>query len=189
MAPHLTLQPMVAVDAAAILSLSWSRLHPQRSTGMLHCEAIGIGTSMQRTMPKAYLFEDLELGQTARLVRTVTQDDIAAFARISGDFNPVHLDSAYAASTPFKGTIAHGMLTAAYISAIFGTDLPGPGCIYVSQTLNFRAPVRPGDEVLTEVCIVDLMPTKKRVRFDCRCSVRDKTVLEGEAILMVPGRG
>jgi 3-hydroxybutyryl-CoA dehydratase len=144
---------------------------------------------MQLTLPKAYAFEDLTLGQSARLVRTVTQDDIEAFARISGDYNPVHLDETYAALTPFKGTIAHGMLTAGYISAIFGFDMPGPGCIYVSQTLNFRAPVRPGDEVLAEVSIVDLMPAKKRARFDCRCSVRGKTVLEGEAILMVPGSG
>ena len=98
---------------------------------------------------KAYVFEELVIGMEARLVRTVREGEIQSFADISGDHNPVHLDAAYAATTPFKTTIAHGMLTAAYISAIFGTDLPGPGCIYVSQTLNFRAPVRPGDEVTT----------------------------------------
>lgn len=144
---------------------------------------------MAATRPKAHAFEDLQLGMEARLVRTVTQAEIQSFADISGDFNPVHLDTAYAATTPFKSTIAHGMLTAAYISAIFGTNLPGPGCIYVSQTLNFRAPVRPGDEVTTLVKIVDLIPAKKRVRFDCVCAVAGKTVLEGEAILMVPGQG
>jgi 3-hydroxybutyryl-CoA dehydratase len=144
---------------------------------------------MQSSMsPKSYAFEDLYLGQEARLVSHVTQSDIEAFARISGDTNPVHLDAAFAATTPFKGTIAHGMLTAAYVSAVFGTDMPGPGVIYVSQTLNFRAPVRAGDEVITTVRIVDLIPAKKRVRFDCLCTVRGKTVLEGEAILMVPGR-
>jgi 3-hydroxybutyryl-CoA dehydratase len=140
------------------------------------------------TRPKFYVFEDLEIGMEGRLVRTVTQAEIAAFAEISGDHNPVHLDPTYAATTPFKTTIAHGMLTGAYISAIFGTDLPGPGCIYVSQTLNFRGPVRAGDEVVTTVRVVDLIPAKRRVRFDCLCVVRDKTVLEGEAILMVAGR-
>lgn len=139
-------------------------------------------------IPRAHAFEDLHLGQEARLIRTVRPADIHAFADISGDHNPVHLDAAYAATTPFKTTIAHGMLTAAYISAIFGTDLPGPGCIYVSQTLNFRAPVRPGDEVTTIVRVVDLMAAKRRARFDCICSVAGKVVLEGEAILLVPGR-
>jgi 3-hydroxybutyryl-CoA dehydratase len=138
--------------------------------------------------PKAYAFEDLEIGQEARLVRTVQPNDVVVFADISGDHNPVHLDAAYAATTPFKTTIAHGMLTAAYISAIFGTDLPGPGCIYVSQTLNFRAPVRPGDEVVTTVQVADLIAAKRRVRFDCVCTVGGKAVLVGEAILLVPGR-
>lgn len=140
------------------------------------------------TRAKAYAFEDLEIGMEAQMVRTVRKGEVQSFADISGDHNPVHLDATYAATTPFKTTIAHGMLTAAYISAIFGTDMPGPGCIYVSQTLNFRAPVRPGDEVTTLVRIVDLIPAKRRARFDCICSVNGKTVLEGEAILMVPGR-
>ena len=145
---------------------------------------------MQSTLSRvaAFAFEDLQLGMEARLVRTVRPSEIQSFADISGDHNPVHLDAAYAATTPFKTTIAHGMLTAAYISAIFGTDMPGPGCIYVSQTLNFRAPVRPGDEVTTLVRIVDLIPAKRRARFDCICTVKGKIVLEGEAILMVPGR-
>ncbi len=143
---------------------------------------------MTATVPKAYAFEELTMGQEAQLVRAVTQGDIEGFARITGDYNPVHLDPAYAATTAFKTTIAHGILTAGYVSAIFGTDLPGPGCIYVSQTLNFRAPVRAGDEVVTTVRIVDLIPSKKRVRFDCVCVVGGRTVLEGEAILMVPGR-
>jgi 3-hydroxybutyryl-CoA dehydratase len=143
-------------------------------------------TAVQRK-PEAYAFEDLVIGQEARLVRRVLPGDVLSFADISGDHNPVHLDPAYAATTPFKTTIAHGMLTAAYISAIFGTDMPGPGCIYVSQTLNFRAPVRPGDEVVTTVRIVDLIASKRRARFDCVCAVNGKIVLEGEAILMVPG--
>jgi 3-hydroxybutyryl-CoA dehydratase len=135
-----------------------------------------------------FVFEDLELGQRASLVTRVTEADILAFAGVSGDSNPVHLDADYAASTPFKGRIAHGMLTASYISAVFGTRLPGPGAIYISQTLNFRGPVRIGDEVETTVAIVELYPAKRRARFDCRCLVAGKAVLEGEAMLLVPGR-
>jgi 3-hydroxybutyryl-CoA dehydratase len=138
---------------------------------------------------KSYAFEDLEVGMAASYTRTVSQADIVAFAEVSGDKNPVHLDHEYASQTMFKSVIAHGMLTAGYISAVFGVDLPGPGCIYVSQTLNFRGPVRVGDTVLTTVRIVELFPAKKRVRFECICAVAGKHVLEGEAILMVPSRG
>ena len=138
--------------------------------------------------PKSYTFEDLELGLEASYARAVTDADIVAFAEVTGDRNPVHLDPAYAANTPFKTPISHGMLTAGYISAVFGMQLPGPGAIYVSQTLNFRAPVRHGDQVTASVRIVDLIPAKRRARFECICRVGDKVVLEGEAILMVPGR-
>ena len=137
---------------------------------------------------RAHAFEDLELGQEARYERVVTDADIVVFADVTGDRNPVHLDATYAATTPFKTRISHGMLTAGYISAVFGTQLPGPGAIYVSQTLNFRAPVRHGDAVVATVRIIDLIPAKRRARFECICRVGDKVVLEGEAILMVPGR-
>jgi 3-hydroxybutyryl-CoA dehydratase len=137
---------------------------------------------------KSYAFEDLELGQEASYAREVTDADIVTFADVTGDRNPVHLDAAYAANTPFKTPIAHGMLTAGYISTVFGMQLPGPGAIYVSQTLNFRGPVRHGDQVVASVRIVDLMPAKRRARFECLCKVGGKVVLEGEAILMVPGR-
>src|SRR5271170_4522447 len=91
--------------------------------------------------------EDLSVGQSAARTRTVTEADIVAFAAVTGDENPVHMDEAYAAATPFKGRIAHGMLSAGYISAVLGVDLPGPGAIYLSQSLRFRRPVRIGDEV------------------------------------------
>ncbi len=136
----------------------------------------------------SYAFEDLEVGMEASYARAVTTADIIAFADLSGDSNPVHLDAVYAATTPFKTPISHGMLTAGYISAVFGMHLPGPGAIYISQTLNFRAPVRDGDEVVARVRIVDLLPAKRRARFECICRVGDKIVLEGEAILMLPGR-
>lgn len=116
----------------------------------------------------AYAFEDLQLGMEATVARTVSEADIQAFAEVTGDKNPVHLDEAYAAKTMFKGRIAHGMLSAGYISAVFGMELPGPGAIYVSQTLNFKAPVRIGDHVIAKVTVAELMD-KRRARFDCVC--------------------
>ncbi len=135
-----------------------------------------------------HYMEDLSVGMEASLAHTVTAEDIDAFARISGDFNPIHLDEAYAAVTSFKRPIAHGILTAAYISALLGMKLPGPGCIYVSQTLAFTAPVYIGAEVITTVKITDLIPERRRAIFSCVCKVGDKTVLEGEAVIMVPSR-
>lgn len=137
---------------------------------------------------KTMYFEDLEVGQEASLSNTVSEADISAFADVSGDRNPVHLDAAYAASTMFKERIVHGMLSAAYISAVFGMKLPGPGSIYISQSLAFKAPVKIGDTVVTTVKVVELLPEKKRVRFETVCTVNDKPVLTGEAQLMVPGR-
>jgi len=140
------------------------------------------------TAAKGVFFEDLSVGQEASLSRTVTEADIAAFAEVSGDKNPVHLDAQYAAGTMFKERIAHGMLSAAYISAVFGMKLPGPGAIYISQTLNFKAPVKIGDTVVTTVKVAELIPEKKRARFDSVCSVNGKPVVQGEAVLMVPAR-
>jgi 3-hydroxybutyryl-CoA dehydratase len=137
---------------------------------------------------KTYYFEDLELGMEASFQKTVREADIIAFAGVTGDKNPVHLDAAYAARTMFKERIAHGMLTASYISAVFGMEMPGPGVIYVSQTLNFRAPVKIGDTVTAKVKVVELFPAKRRVRFETQCLVGGKPVLEGEAVLMVPAR-
>ena len=135
-----------------------------------------------------HFFEDLSIGMEASIAHAVTARDIEDFARVSGDHNPVHLDEAHAAGTPFKQRIAHGILTASYISAVLGTRLPGPGCIYVSQTLSFRAPVHIGDEVIATVRVTDLIKEKRRAIFHCVCKVGDKAVLEGEAILMVPSR-
>ena len=137
---------------------------------------------------QGYYFEDLELGMEASFAKAVSAADVVNFAEVTGDKNPVHLDAAYAAKTIFKEPIAHGMLTAGYISAVFGIEMPGPGAIYVSQTLNFRAPVRIGDRVIAKVRVVELYPAKRRARFECICSVDGKVVLEGEAVLMVPTR-
>lgn len=136
----------------------------------------------------SYFFEDLELGMEASFAKVVTEADINAFAEVSGDKNPVHLDAAYAAKTMFKERIAHGMLSAGYISAVFGMEMPGPGAIYISQTLNFKAPVKIGDKVVAKVKVVELFAEKRRARFECVCSVNDKPVVTGEAMLMVPSR-
>lgn len=135
---------------------------------------------------KGYVFEDLKVGMEASYTRVITDADLRNFADVSGDHNPVHLDEAYAAATMFKGRIAHGMLSASFISKVIGTQLPGPGTIYMSQSLNFRAPVRIGDEVVTTVSVAELLPEKKRAVLTCRCLVNGKAVLEGEALVMVP---
>ena len=135
-----------------------------------------------------HYFEDLSIGMEARYSRVVGERDIQAFADITGDNNPLHLDETFAAATQFKGRIAHGMMTASYLSTIFGTRLPGPGCIYVSQSLSFRAPVRIGDEVTAKVTLTELLPAKRRAIFTCDCSVAGKTVLQGEAVLIIPAR-
>ena len=140
------------------------------------------------TAAKGVFFEDLSVGQEASLSNTVSEGNIVAFAEISGDRNPVHLDADYAATTMFKERIAHGMLSAAYISAVFGMKLPGPGAIYISQTLKFKAPVKIGDTVVTTVKVAELVPEKRRARFECVCTVNDKPVVEGEAMMMVPAR-
>lgn len=137
---------------------------------------------------KRYFLEDLSVGMEASLTRTVRASDIQQLAEVSGDFNPVHFDETFAAQTMFKRPIAHGMLGASYISAVFGTQLPGPGAIYISQTLNFRGPVYVGDEVTATVRIVEMMAEKKRAMFHTVCKVRDKVVLEGEAVLLVQKR-
>ena len=134
-------------------------------------------------------FEDLNEGMSAAFTKMVTEADIIKYADISGDTNPVHLDADYAAATMFKERIAHGMLTAGFISAVFGTKLPGPGSIYVNHSLKFRAPVKIGDTVTATVTVTGKVPEKKFVTFSTVCTVNDKPVLEGEATLMVPAKG
>jgi 3-hydroxybutyryl-CoA dehydratase len=132
--------------------------------------------------------EDLTVGQSAEATRPVTDADIVAFAAVTGDDNPLHLDEAYAAATPFGGRIAHGMLSAGYISAVIGTRLPGPGAIYVSQSLRFRRPVRIGDRVTTRAEISAIDQARARVTIKTTCLVEGKTVVDGEAEVMVPRR-
>ncbi len=135
-----------------------------------------------------YFLEDMEVGMTAIYAKTITDADIVMFAGISGDTNPVHLDANFAEQTAFKGRIAHGMLSASFISTVLGTRLPGPGCIYLSQSLKFRAPVKAGDTVTARVTVKDVNPDNKRIAFDTICTVGDSVVVDGEALLMVSRR-
>ncbi|MBX9684693.1 MAG: MaoC family dehydratase [Hyphomicrobium sp.] len=143
---------------------------------------------MLATAGRTKYFEDLQVGQEASMSRVVSEADIVAYAALSGDYNPVHLNQDYAASTQFKERIAHGILSAGYISALFGMKLPGPGAIYISQTLNFKGPVKIDDRVETLVRLIELIAEKRRAKFDCLCTVNGKPVLTGEAVLLVPGR-
>jgi 3-hydroxybutyryl-CoA dehydratase len=136
-----------------------------------------------------YFLEDLDLGMEGVYAKTITEADIVLFAAVSGDTNPVHLDQEFAESTMFKGRIAHGMLSAGLLSTVFGTKLPGPGCIYVTQNLRFKAPVRAGDTVEARVKITEIVREKKRVHFSCVCTVKGTVVIDGDAMLMVPTRG
>ena len=133
--------------------------------------------------------EDLSVGQSAVRSRAVSEADIEAFADVTGDRNPVHLDETYAQGTTFKGRVAHGMLSAGYISAVLGVDLPGPGAIYLSQSLRFRRPVRIGDRVEAKVTVAAIDMDKGRVTLQTVCSVGGKTVVDGEAVVMVSRRG
>lgn len=121
--------------------------------------------------------------------KTVSEGDINSFADVSGDYNPVHMDEAYATGTFFKSRIAHGMLTASFISTVLGTRLPGHGCIYLSQNLRFLAPVRIGDTVKALARVESLDMAKRRAQFACHCEVSGRTVVEGEATVFVPSRG
>ena len=138
--------------------------------------------------PRSLCFEDLRVGMRETFAKQVNGSDLVAFAELSGDRNPIHLSEDFAARTPFGGRIAHGLYTASFISAVIGTRLPGPGAIYMSQTLRFLAPVRIGDTVEASVEIVELIEKGARAKLACQCKVADTIVLEGEALVKVPSR-
>jgi len=142
------------------------------------------------TLPetRSLYFEDLSVGMREGYTKHVSSADVVGFAEISGDRNPIHLSEHFAAKTPFGGRIAHGLYTASLISAVIGTRLPGPGAIYISQTLRFLAPVRIGDDVIASVEIVDLVEKGRRAKLRCECRVGETLVLEGEAEVKIPPR-
>ena len=132
-------------------------------------------------------FDELRVGQSAQMTRQVSGQDILAFAAVSGDVNPAHLDVAYARDTLFHGVIAHGMLGRALISAVLGTQLPGPGTIYLEQSLQFMRPVHIGDELTASVTVASLEAAKKRVTLDCEVTnQKGERVISGKAYVMAP---
>lgn len=148
-----------------------------------------LDTGQSDNLPRGTIcIEDLEIGMTRHLRKQVTDRDIALFAEVSTDRNPVHLDDDYARDTIFAGRIAHGMLTASLISAVIGEQLPGHGTVYLGQSLRFLAPVRPGDVVLAEVEVTAIDHARRRVTLDTRCSVEGRPVLKGEALVLAPSR-
>jgi len=143
--------------------------------------------SIEATGESLY-FEDLAIGQRASLMRTVMEYDLHQFAEVSGDTNPLHISERFAAQTKFGQRIAHGMFTASLVSAVLGTKLPGPGAVYLSQTIQFLRPVRIGDVVTAIVEVTELVPARQRVRLFCECICDGRAVLEGEAWLAVKSR-
>lgn len=135
-----------------------------------------------------YFLEDLKVGMTDVFTKTICEADIVMFAGISGDTNPLHLNELFAGGTRFKGRIAHGMLSASFISTVLGTRLPGPGCIYLSQSLKFRAPVKAGDTVVARATVTSVDPESGRVGLETICEVDGKPVIEGEALALVSRR-
>lgn len=136
----------------------------------------------------SYCFEELEVDMCAEYHRHITEEDVAQFAEVSGDINPLHLDPKFAKRTMFEGKIVHGMYGAGMISAVIGTRLPGPGCVYMNQTLRFLAPVRAGDEVVASVRVIELFQEKHRARMETQCHVGKTLVITGEALILVPTR-
>lgn len=130
--------------------------------------------------------EEIEIGVSVNYSQTITDADIKAFAGISGDRNPVHLDEQYAENSRYKKRIAHGLMTASYFSALFGTKIPGEGCVYVSQSLNFKRPVYIGYTVTATVEVTQIDLDKKRVFFKTTCKVKNKIVTDGEAEIFIP---
>ncbi|WP_428668629.1 MaoC family dehydratase [Reyranella sp.] len=132
--------------------------------------------------------EDLKVGMSAMFGKTVTEADIMAFAGVSGDTNPIHLHDGFARSTRFGQRIAHGMLSGSFISTVIGTKLPGPGSVYIAQTMNFMAPVLIGETITAVATITAIEEKRRRVILKTQCLNGDKVVIDGEATILVPRR-
>lgn len=146
-----------------------------------------LDTNHTDNLPRGTIpIEELAVGMSRHLSKTVTDDDIRLFAQVSTDRNPVHLDEDYARETIFSGRIAHGMLTASLISAVIGEQLPGHGTVYLGQSLKFLAPVRPGDRVEARVTVQTIDHQRRRATLACVCLVDETPVLSGEAQVLVP---
>ena len=130
--------------------------------------------------------EEITVGMEISYSQTITDADVKSFAGISGDHNPIHMSDEYAQNTRFKKRMAHGLMSASFFSALFGTKIPGPGCLYVSQSLQFKRPVYLGDTVTATVIVKEVDMIKRRVFFRTVCRVKNKTVIDGEAELYIP---
>jgi 3-hydroxybutyryl-CoA dehydratase len=150
--------------------------------------ALAQETPMHASALDSKFYEDLSLGMSEIVMKTVTDKDVVTFAAVSGDNNPIHLSDDYASKTRFGQRIAHGLYTASLISAVIGTRLPGPGAVYISQTLNFKGPVKIGDVVCVRVEVKELLAERRRAVLHCECLVDGSVVLDGEALVMVPAR-
>jgi 3-hydroxybutyryl-CoA dehydratase len=137
-------------------------------------------------MKKGKTFADLVVGMTVSIQNTVSEQDVIDFARVSGDHNPLHMDEEYARTTLFGGRIAHGALSASYISAVLGNDLPGPGAVFLELNLKFVRPVRIGDTVTSTAEVIEMIERGNRVRLAVKGEVDGKIVMRGEALVMVP---
>lgn len=140
------------------------------------------------TYKEGYKFEDLSVGMTHQTEHVITEDDIELFAQVSGDRNPLHMDEEFAKQTPFGQRIAHGALTASYISGILGNDMPGPGSIFVGLNMRFRRPVFIGSHVTVKVEVTEMKERGNRVTLKVSCNVDGKAAISGEAMVMVPSR-
>jgi len=137
-------------------------------------------------MKESYSIDEISIGMSASYSQTLTDADVKQFAAVSGDHNPVHLDENYAENSRYKKRIAHGLLSASFFSALFGTKLPGKGCVYVGQNLNFKRPVYLGDTVTATVTVCNLNVAKQRVFFETKCTVKNKVVIDGTAEIFIP---
>jgi len=137
-------------------------------------------------MKESYSIDEILIGMSVSYSQTITDADVKQFADVSGDKNPVHLDEEYAKNSRYKKRIAHGLLSASFFSSLFGTRLPGKGCVYVSQNLNFKRAVYLGDTVTATVTVTDINVEKKRVFFETVCTVKNKKVIDGSAELYIP---
>src|SRR5713101_1540922 len=152
------------------------------------CAKSGLRSRLMILALRILYFEDLSVGMTETLSKTIAASDVVGFAQLTGDRNPIHLSEHFAAKTQFGKRIAHGLYTASLISAVLGTRLPGPGAVYRSQTVNFHAPVKIGDVVTIIVEVVELIAEGRRVRLKCEALVDGHLVLDGEAMVSVPRR-
>jgi len=136
-------------------------------------------------MKESYNITEIEIGMSASYSQTITDADVKQFAAVSGDKNPMHMDDVYASDSRFKGRISHGMLSASFFSALFGTQLPGKGCVYVSQNLNFKRPVYLGDTVTAKIVVNKVDIKGKKVSFKTICTVKNKIVIDGSAVIFM----